>query len=171
MGLLFDDMFDVQKVSIQSTYNGAGGYTLTNIKNEISEGGLYTKELLKKRIIVMLGGKAAEYVYYGKELVTLGATQDLKEANKLARQMITQFGMGEDLEVFYEKNDDFSIMNDYSNYIKDKIDEESLSIVIKSYDEAIKLLKENDIVFKEIINKLIEKSILNQNELIEILNK
>ena len=80
--------FDLQKVSIQSTYNGAGGYTLFRTHPEISESGLYTKDMLLKQIIIALGGKAAEYVFYGDKFVSLGAQQDLKQANSLAKKWL-----------------------------------------------------------------------------------
>ena len=97
----FKEYFNLQKVTIQSTYSGAGGYTLFNELDELSEGGLYLKDSFKKRLIVMLGGKAAENIFYGEELVSLGATQDLKEANSLAKKMINKFGFGKKLEVFF----------------------------------------------------------------------
>jgi cell division protease FtsH len=100
----FKDNFELKKVTIQSTYNGAGGYTIFNEHQNISESGLYTKEVLIQRLIIGMGGKAAESVYYGDENVSLGATQDLKQTNTLAQQMIGNYGMGEELKTFYNEN-------------------------------------------------------------------
>jgi cell division protease FtsH len=104
LALKFSEYFDFQKVSIQPTYNGAGGYTIFTEKTQIKEDGLYTKDILKKRLIISMGGKAAESVYYGDENVSLGATQDLKQSNSLAQQMIGNYGMGEELKAFYNEN-------------------------------------------------------------------
>jgi len=101
---LFNDAYELKKVTIQSTYNGAGGYTLFNENNDIGESGLYTKNILKKRIIIAMGGKAAENIYYGDEHVSVGAVQDLKQANSIAQRMIGNYGMGNQLETFYNEN-------------------------------------------------------------------
>jgi ATP-dependent Zn protease len=62
LSIIFNNYFDFQKASVQPTYNGAGGYTIFTEKPEIKEGGLYTKDILRKRLIVTLGGKAAESI-------------------------------------------------------------------------------------------------------------
>ena len=59
LALAFKEYFVFQKASIQPTYNGAGGYTIFTEKPEIKEGGLYTKDILKKRLVIAMGGKAA----------------------------------------------------------------------------------------------------------------
>jgi cell division protease FtsH len=171
LGLIYKDIFNIQKISIQSTYSGYGGFTLSSLKDDINENGLYTKDILKKRIIMLLGGKAAESIYYGREFVSLGATQDLKEANLLARKMITNYGMGNKLEVFYDSDKiSYDDQNKYSNFIKNKIDEESLNIVIDSYNQAVKILEDNKNIFNDLIKKLLEKTIIDQNDLLEISN-
>ena len=139
--LKFSKYFDFQKVSIQPTYNGAGGYTLFTENSSIKDSKLYTKDFLKKRLIITMGGKAAENIIYGDNFVSLGSTEDLKQANKLAQKMIGNFGMGNNLEVFFNENlDDNSITNKYSEYTKEMIDKESLNLVKEAYDEAKILL-------------------------------
>ena len=100
MAASFPDIFDLKKVSMKQTYEGVGGYTLFGEKAEIQEDGLYTKEVMMSRIIVALGGKAAETLMYGNDGVSVGASQDLKQANELARSMVEQYGMGVGLEAF-----------------------------------------------------------------------
>jgi len=149
----FKQYFDLKKVTIQSTYNGAGGYTLFSELTEILEGGLYTKDLLKKRLIIAMGGKAAEYIFYGDENISLGAIQDLKQANALAQQMIGNYGMGKELEVFYNENIESTRSpflgrsvtsgDRYSEKTKEKIDVESLDLVIEAYREALAILSAN----------------------------
>jgi len=149
----FTEYFDLKKVTIQSTYNGAGGYTIFNEYGNITDSGLYTKDLLKKRLVVTMGGKAAESIFYGDDHVSLGAIQDLKQANSLAQRMIGNYGMGNKLEVFYNENvgDDrnpflgrsMAMGGGYSEKIKDIMDRESLNLVIQAYEDAKRILREN----------------------------
>jgi cell division protease FtsH len=150
----FEEYFELKKVSIQSTYNGAGGYTIFSEYPEIIEGGLYTKDLLKKRIIVALGGKAAETIFYGNSHVSLGATQDLKQANSIAQQMVGNYGMGDkDLEVFYNENTEsdrnpflgrtLGMGDKYSEKTKEQFDKEVLEIINYAFKEALSILSEN----------------------------
>ena len=104
IALLYNKYFDIFKVSIKATYNGAGGYTLFSEKPEFKDGGLYTKDLLFKRLVIAMGGKAAESLFYGNEYISLGAVEDLRQANKLAKRMIGNFGMGNKLEVFFNED-------------------------------------------------------------------
>ena len=162
--IYFDNYFNLQKISIKSTYNGAGGYTLFNEKVEYSSSGLYTKDLLFKKIIILLGGKAAETIWYGGEQVSLGATQDLKQANQLARKMVELFGMGSDeLETFYNTNQDFGSSN--SEKTKELVDNQIISIVSKAYGEAKQILKRYKPVCDEIVEKLINDEILYRKDL------
>ena len=145
--LHFPHYYDFKKASIQSTYNGAGGYTLFTEKTEIKDGGLYTKDLLKTRLIITMGGKAAESIYYGDDFVSMGAIQDLKQANGLAKKMVGNFGMGNKLEVFFNEDLDESIApsfaDKYSDQTKKWMDKESLDLVIEAYNEAKRILSEN----------------------------
>jgi len=149
----FKQYFQLKKVTIQSTYNGAGGYTLFSEYPEITESGLYTKDLLQKRLVVALGGKAAETVFYGKEEVSLGAVQDLKQANSMARRMIGNYGMGDELEVFFDENMDsgrspflgrsLASGSTYSDKTSALVDKESLRLLKGAYSEALDILEKN----------------------------
>jgi cell division protease FtsH len=162
--IYFDKYFDLQKISIKSTYNGAGGYTLLSEKVEYSSAGLYTKDLLFKKIVILLGGKAAESIWYGGEQVSLGATQDLKQANQLARKMVELFGMGsDDLETFYNTQGIYG--SSHSEKIKELVDTEIISIVSKAYGKAKRILKQNKLVCDEIVEKLILDEILYRKDL------
>ena len=167
----FKEYFELQKVTIQSTYNGAGGYTIFSEYPEISESGLYTKDLLKKRLIIALGGKAAEYIFYGENLVSLGAVQDLKQANSLAQKMIGNYGMGQDLEVFYNENVEsdrnpflgrsFAMGDKYSEKTKEKMDNESLDLINDAYKEAINILLENKSKMNVFVKILLDSTTLS----------
>ena len=135
----FQKDFELKKVSMKSTYSGVGGYTQFNEYSDVQESGLYTKELLMNRIIVSLGGKAAESLEYGDSLVSVGASEDLKQANQLARDMIEKFGMGNKMIVF-SKDDMYPNMNQYSERTLELIDKEVMDIVQHCYDEAKAIL-------------------------------
>jgi len=157
MALTFNSYFNLQKVSIQSTYSGAGGYTIFTDKPEISEGGLYTRDLLKKRLIVALGGKAAESVFYGDDFISVGATQDLNQANQLALNMIEKFGMGKKLQNFYKQTENLGSPK-YSDLTRNNIDNEVSELVDEAYIEAKKIIQNKkekiEFVLKELINKI-----------------
>jgi len=175
LSIIFNKYFDFQKASIQPTYNGAGGYTIFSEKPEIKDGGLYTKDILRKRLIVTLGGKAAENLYYGDDFVSLGANEDLRQANKLAQRMIGNFGMGDKLEVFFNDNvgdesnpflgRSLGIGDKYSQYTKYVMDKESLELVNNAYKEAKNLLKENYIKLVEFSELLVNNTIVMNKDI------
>ncbi len=148
----YSQYFELKKVSIQSTYSGAGGYTIFNEYPETTESGLYTKDMLQKRIVVALGGKAAEDIFYGRKFISSGASQDLKQANNIAKQMIGSLGMGEELKTFYNENADNAQnpflgrslavnAGSYSENMKNMFDKEVKYIMDESYKEALEILQ------------------------------
>ena len=180
LAALCDQYFELKKVSIQSTYSGAGGYTIFNELRSISESGLYTKDLLIKRLVVALGGKAAETLKYGEDHVSVGAVQDLKQANDLAKKMIGNFGMGTKLEVFY--NDDVgsdapflgrSLSSGFSQSenTKEEFDKESLSLVNEAYIIAKELLKSNVDIMDTIVSSLLEKDVILGSDVMDMIQK
>ena len=164
----FTEYFELKKVTIQSTYNGAGGYTIFNEYPNITDSGLYTKDLLKKRLVVTMGGKAAESIAYGDDHVSLGAVQDLKQANSLAQQMIGNYGMGDKLEVFYNENvgdsrnpflgRSMAMGGGYSENTKTVMDNESLNLVIQAYQDAKRILTENRDVMETMVQTLLKNT-------------
>lgn len=180
LAAIYNNYFDLKKVSIQSTYNGAGGYTVFNEYRNITESGLYTKDLLFKRLMVGMGGKAAENIFYGDEHVSVGAVQDLKQTNSLAQRMIGNYGMGLKMEVFYNDEVDnernpflgrsLSMGAKYSEHTKEIFDKESLNLVKNAYAEAKTVLAENKEIMEVLIKKLLENSVLLGSDVIEIIN-
>jgi len=162
---LCEEYFDLKKVTMQSTYNGAGGYTLFNEHQNITDSGLYTKDLLKKRLLIGMGGKAAENIFYGEEFVSVGAVQDLKQTNSLAQQMIGNYGMGDQLEAFYNDNLDtdrtpflgrsLGSSGKYSEKTKEILDKEALELVNTAYNDAKTILMKHkdkmDIIIDELM--------------------
>lgn len=138
----FADSFILQKISIQSSYSGAGGYTLFTENASASEEGLYTRDFLKKRLILCLGGRVAEDIFYGKDYISLGATQDLKEANQLARRMVDFYGMGEGcLETYYNTRGEGEKL---SNYTLELIEKEIAGILQECYEKAREIFSSYD---------------------------
>jgi cell division protease FtsH len=174
LAALFDQYFELKKVTIQSTYNGAGGYTIFNEHGNIVDSGLYTKDLLMKRLVISLGGKAAENLFYGDMQVSVGAVQDLKQANSLAQRMIGNYGMGEKLEVFYNENVDndrtpflgrsLSMGDKYSDKTKQIFDKESIHLVNMAYMEAKQLLEENMPIMCKVMESLMANVTLTGKE-------
>lgn len=173
----FKEYFQLKKVTIQSTYNGAGGYTIFSEYPEITESGLYTKELLSKKLTVALGGKAAEQVFYGREQVSLGAIQDLKQANSIARKMVGNWGMGNDLEVFYNENMEsgqtpflgrsLASGSAYSDMTLEKMDKEALNLVDDAYLEALNLITAKRDTVTKLVDLLLESVTLSGSEIID----
>ena len=176
----FREYFDLKKVTIESTYSGAGGYTIFNEYQNITESGLYTKDLLFKRLIITMGGKAAENIFYGEEFVSLGANQDLKQANSLAQRMVGNFGMGKNLETFYNDNVDndrnpflgrsMAMGDKYSDATKESFDGEVLALVDNAYLEAKKILSENRYTVYSLVTSLLNSTYLTGYDFNVIVN-
>ena len=176
---LFEEYFELKKVTMQSTYNGAGGYTLFNENQNITDSGLYTKDLLKKRLLIGMGGKAAENIFYGEEFVSVGAVQDLKQTNSLAQQMIGNYGMGDQLEAFYNENLDsdrtpflgrsLGSSGKYSEKTKEILDKEALELVNTAYNDAKTILMKNKDKMDVIVDELMKSYTLYGKDIKKIM--
>jgi cell division protease FtsH len=91
--------------------------------------------------MVALGGKAAETIYYGKDNVSLGASQDLKQANELAKKMIQDFGFGQELEVYSKLPSESGFTSSSSEYTASKVDQEIATLVNIAYHNVTRLLE------------------------------
>jgi len=175
----FREYFELKKVTIQSTYNGAGGYTIFNEHANLTDSGLYTKDLLFKRLVIGMGGKAAESIFYGDDHVSVGAVQDLKQTNSLAQRMIGNFGMGDKLETFYNENVDsertpfvgrtFGMGDKYSDKTKETFDKESLFLVDKSYQLAKDLLNSQQDLMEVLIERLLAERTMYGSEFMSLM--
>lgn len=159
----YKDDFELLKVSMKSTYGGVGGYTLFNERNGKNDGNMYTKDLLKKRLSVALAGKAAEYIYYGENLISLGAIEDLKQANDLARRMVGNYGMGKELELFYNKNTDSQGFDrqTYSEKTTEKYDREIMELLEEAYDMAKTVILDNKETMDSLVAMLLSENVLS----------
>lgn len=145
----------VSKVTIIPTTKGAGGYTLS-----IPEDSMYhSKEYLKKRIMIYLGGRAAEEIVFGKDLITTGAHNDLKQCTNISFNMVTQYGMGNKLGLLnLQEHMDLNISQDI-------IIEECRELVESLYEDVKKLLLENITLLYDMSNALIDKETLYSSDL------
>ena len=161
----------VHKITIVPRTSGALGYTM-----QVDEGekNLMTKEEAFNRIVTLTGGRAAEELIFGT--FTTGASNDIEQATKLARAMITRYGMSRDFDmVALETVNGKYLGGDTSLACADttaaKIDEEVIEMVKKAHEKAISILKENAAKLNELAQYLYEKETITGEEFMEILNR
>lgn len=184
----FNDLFDIQKVTINSNRNGAGGYTLFIPKDDYEM--FPTKKFMLANLIVSLGGRAAEEVLFkkmnkfsiesqneeifkkiGNLEVTTGATNDLKQANNIARKCISTYGLGKNIALF--DGDDggqpflgrqIASENKMSEYVKENIDKEVDELVNWGYKAAVEIIEKNYETFIYLKDLLIIKRNLSEDD-------
>ena len=161
----------VQKITIIPRTSGALGYTM-----QVEEGNHYlmTKEELENKIATLTGGRAAEEVVYNS--ISTGASNDIEQATKLARGMVTRYGMTDDFDMVALE----TVTNQYlggdaslacSPQTQALIDEKVVSLVRTQHEKAISLLKNNREKLDELAKFLYEKETITGEEFMEILNK
>ena len=94
-GALIPDYDQVQKISIIPRSNGAGGLTFFSPEESRLESGMYSKQYLESNLVVALGGRLAEEIIFGEDLVTTGASNDLNQVAGIAKQMVKEWGMSD----------------------------------------------------------------------------
>ncbi len=161
----------VQKITIIPRTSGALGYTM-----QVEEGNHYlmTKEELENKIATLTGGRAAEEVVYNS--ISTGASNDIEQATKLARGMVTRYGMTDDFDMVALE----TVTNQYlggdaslacSPQTQALIDEKVVSLVKTQHEKAISLLKNNRKKLDELAKFLYDKETITGEEFMEILNK
>ena len=164
---LLPDVGPVHTISIIPTGRGAAGYTMPLPERDEM---FNTKNQMRQHIIVSLGGRVAEELVIGD--VTTGASQDIKQATAVARAMVTKYGMSERLGLinYEQESDEIFIGRDlahtraYGEQVASLIDEEVKRIIDEAYQEAKKLIAENEAVLHESARLLIEKEKLTREE-------
>ncbi len=168
---LVDDSAVVNQVSIIPR-GRAGGYTMYFPK----EDSMYTsKNEMLSRIIVLLGGRAAEELKLDD--VSTGASNDLERATEIARNMVSKYGMSSDIgPVSYHSDDevflgrDFAHSQKYSESTASLIDSEVKSIMLRQYKEALSLLKENMSKLESLAELLIKEETINAEQFMACMN-
>lgn len=164
---ILPDVGPVYTVSIIPTGNGAAGFTMPLPERDDM---FHTKGRMRQQIIVSLGGRAAEEMVLDD--VTTGASQDIKDATKTAKAMITRYGFSDVVGmVNYEQDSDevfigrdWGHTKSYSENVANKIDEEVRKIIDDSYSEAKRILTENRDVLDACADLLIEKERITREE-------
>jgi len=161
----------VQKITIIPRTSGALGYTM-----QVEEGNhpLYTKTELENRIATLTGGRAAEEVEFGQ--VTTGASNDIEQATKIARAMITRYGMSDEFDmVAMETVNNKYLGGDASLACSDgtasTIDQKVVALVKQQHDKAKQLLTEHKADLDRIAQFLYQKETITGEEFMEILEK
>ena len=160
----------VQKITIVPRTSGALGYTM-----QVDEGNhvLMSKEEIENKIATFTGGRAAEEVVFGS--VTTGASNDIEQATKLARAMITRYGMSDDFDMVTLE----TVTNQYlggdaslacSAETQTKIDQQVVAMVKREHQKALDILRENRTKLDELANFLYEKETITGEEFMGILN-
>ncbi len=177
VGALMPDYDPIQKISIIPR-GRAGGLTWFTPSEDRMESGLYSRSYLQNQMAVALGGRIAEEIVFGEEEVTTGASNDLQQVARVARQMITRFGMSERLgpvalgrqngNVFLGR--DIASDRDFSDSTAAMIDEEVKKLVDVAYQRAKDVLQGNRAVLDKLAEMLVEKETVDAEELQELLN-
>ena len=165
------DAEPVQKITIIPRTSGALGYVLQTPEEEKF---LLSKKEILARLVVCMGGRAAEEVVF--DSVTTGASNDIQQATNLARAMVTQYGMSEKFGLMGLESresmylDNGSVLN-CSDETASHVDEEVMQILKEAYEEAKRLLTENRECLDQISAFLIEKETITGKEFMEIFHK
>ena len=161
----------VQKITIIPRTSGALGYTM-----QVDQGDKYllTKQELENKIATFTGGRAAEELVFGE--ITTGASNDIEQATKLARAMITRYGMSEDFDMVALE----TVSNQYlggdaslacSADTQNEIDRKVVELVKRQHEKASKILADNRAKLDELAKSLYEKETITGEEFMSILNK
>ena len=161
----------VQKITIVPRTMGALGYVMQTPEEEKF---LNTKKELEAMIVVALGGRAAEEIVF--DTVTTGASNDIEQATKIARAMITQYGMSDrfglmGLESIQNRYLDGRPVLNCGEATASQIDEEVMRMLKSSYEEAKRLLSENRDALDRIAAFLIEKETITGKEFMKIIRE
>ena len=161
----------VQKITIVPRTSGALGYTM-----QVEEGNHYlmTQEEMENKIATLTGGRAAEETVFGT--ITTGASNDIEQATKLARAMITRYGMSRDFDMVALE----TVTNQYlggdaslacSADTQTEIDRQVVALVKQQHEKALKILADNRAKLDELASFLYEKETITGEQFMEILNK
>ncbi len=176
VGALMPDYDPVQKVSIIPR-GRAGGLTWFTPSEDRMESGLYSRSYLQNQMAVALGGRIAEEIIFGEEEVTTGASNDLQQVARVARQMVMRYGMSEKLgpvalgrqqgNMFLGR--DIAAERDFSEETAAVIDDEVSLLVAEAYRRAKDVLLGNKHVLDQLANMLVDKETVDSEELQDLL--
>jgi cell division protease FtsH len=169
----------LNKVTIIPRSGGIGGFAQQTFNEDMVDSGLYSRAWMIDRIIVALGGRAAEQEVFGDAEVTIGAGSDLKTVATLAREMVTRYGMS-DLgplalegssgnEVFLGR--DWMARAEYSEEVSAKIDRQVREIANRCYAEACRMIRDNRRAVDRLVELLIEQETIEGEQFRQIVSE
>ncbi len=168
---LTTDADPVDKVTLLPRSGGVGGFTRFFPDEEIIDSGLVTRAYLRARLVMALGGRAAEIVVFGDSEVTQGASGDLQTVSQLAREMVTRFGFsdlgpvaleGQDQEVFLGR-DLVNTRQSYAESTGREIDHRVRALAQEALQQAIDLLQPRRQLMDRLVEALIEEETLQSD--------
>ena len=166
LGIKLDGANDVQKITIIPRGH-AGGYTMMTPKEESFN---YTKNELLESICGLLGGRVAEEVIFGE--ITTGAHDDFRKATKIARKMVTEYGMSNLGPMMLEEPDentflgrDYTKNRNISDTVAHEIDEEMRNIISSCYEKTKEIIKSNRKLLDLIANTLLEEETITKEQI------
>ena len=164
------DSAPVQKITIVPRTSGALGYTM-----QVDEGNHYlmTKEEIENKIATLTGGRAAEEIVFGS--ITTGASNDIEQATKLARAMITKYGMSKDFDMVAMEVETNKYLGGDSSLscsaeTQTLIDKKVVELIRKQHEKAATIILENRAKLDELSNYLYQKETITGEEFMKILN-
>ena len=176
VGALMPDYDPVQKISIIPR-GRAGGLTWFTPSEDRMDSGLYSRSYLENQMAVALGGRITEELLFGEEEVTTGASNDLQQVARVARQMVTRLGMSDRLgqvalgrqqsNMFLGR--DIVAERDFSEHTAAAIDDEVRQLVEVAYRRAKEVLVNNRHILDQLAQMLVEKETVDAEELQELL--
>jgi cell division protease FtsH len=160
----------VQKITIIPRTSGALGYTMQVEENNHY---LMTKDEIENKIATFTGGRAAEEITFGT--ISTGASNDIEQATKLARAMVTQYGMSKDFDMVALETVQNQYLGGDSSLVcspekQSMIDDQVIAIVKKQHEKAVQILMENSDKLRELAEYLYERETITGDEFMEILN-
>ncbi len=175
VGTLLAEGDPLSKVTIIPRGGGTGGFAQFYPSEEMIDSGMYSRSWIMARIITALGGRAAEEIVFGDDEVTVGASSDIQNVARLAKDMVTRFGMsdlgpislaGQGSEVFLGR--DLMNRSEYSEEVAQQVDHQVREIVEFCHSEAKRLLSENRDLLDRLVDLLIDKETLEGQEFRDI---
>jgi cell division protease FtsH len=174
VGALVPDYDQVQKISIIPRSNGAGGLTFFAPQESRLESGMYSRQYLESQLAVALGGRLAEEIKYGEDMVTTGASNDFQQVANIAKRMVKEWGMSDKVGrvAISEPSGGGPFMGrmmlrrptQWGNKIQDVVEEEVERLVNNSYIVAKKILLNNLDLLNHLAQVLIDQEIVSAEE-------
>ena len=178
LATLLEHADPLSKVTIIPRSGGVGGFAQQVPDEDVLDSGLISRVWLLDKITVALGGRAAEEEVFGDDEVTSGAASDLAMVTRIARQMVTQYGMSALGQVALEQPNGEVFLggnewgrSEYSEEIAAQIDREVRAIATQAYEKARQILREQRVPMDRLVDLLLERETLDGDEFRQVVSE